>query len=147
MDRRLPDSDRHLSIGGVLLKDYLAEFDLPARMRLTVSNYAVAGVPGARHFYGRLEYVDRQRLVSIEATRPTLLIERENDPRLATTTNSFTTKDQLLDVVQAFADEHEIGVWIKRWVVTTNRAGEEFADACEVPFNEYRLEGGLAPTE
>ena len=77
MNRRLPDSDKYMSLGGIFLEDYLAEFDIPARMRLTVSHYGIAGVAGARHYYGKLEYCDDQCLVSIDISRPTLLVERE----------------------------------------------------------------------
>lgn len=147
MDRKLPDSDRNMSVDGIFLEEYLAEFELPSRMRLTVSNYKMAGIAGARHFYGSLEYLDNQRLVSVEMTRPTLLIEREADPRLSTRTNSFTTKDQLLNAVQAFAEEHQIEVWIKRWIVTVDKHGDRIADAGKVPFAEYRLEENQEPTE
>lgn len=147
MDRRLPNSDKYMNLDGIFLEGYLAEFDLPARMRLTISNYAVAGVAGARHYYGKLEYIGDQCLVSVEMTRPTLLIEREANPDLSTRTNSFTTKDQLLDVVQAFAEEHQIEVWIKRWATTIDERGDKIADAVEVSFAEYRLEGQPGPTE
>lgn len=129
MDKPLPDRDRYLTTGTTSFGEYLAEFRLPARMRLYVSNYMQAGVANARHFYGRLESTDNF-VVTIYLSRPTLLIERESQAKLGDFTDAFGSRQEVLTAAKTFATEHGVEVYLKTWE-TYMEDGESVADQVE----------------
>jgi len=125
--------DRYLSDRYSLTK-YLEEgSQLPARMQLIISNYAIVG---KKHFYARLEgYLEGDVLVYIDLSRPTLLIEREGVERFKgeEITSAFTTKEQARQRAREFAAEHGIKVWVKEWYVAGKDKMGEYEDFREVP--------------
>jgi len=130
MNKPLPDTDRYLTLGTTSFDKYLAEFRLPARMRLYVSNYKQAGVAGARHFFGRLEFND-DLIIIIYLSRPTLLIEREANPQIAARTDAFGSKQGVLTAAKAVATEYGVEVYLKTWETSTVD-GERVADLIEI---------------
>lgn len=114
MDKPLPDRDRYLTPGTISFDEYLAEFRLPARMRLYICSFKQAGVAGARHFYGRLEFTG-DFVIMVHLSRPTLLIEREANPQLADRTDAFGSRQEVLTAAKAFSTEYGVEVYLKTW--------------------------------
>ena len=130
MDKPLPDIDRYLTVGTTSFDEYLAEFRLPARMRLYISSYKQVGVAGARHFYGRMESTD-DAVITIHLSRPTLLIEREANPQLADRTDAFGSRQEVLTAAKAFGIAYAVEVYLKTWK-TTEVGDESLTDMVEI---------------
>lgn len=97
---------------------------LPDRMELQITSYSGFGV----HYYAKLVGpASADTHVQITLTRPTLLIERERDPRFERMerTEAFLTKAAAINRAIKFAQEHQITLWQKEWYVVQDERYEE----------------------